>query len=1478
MSFTHSNLLGRLLLLALLSSVTFAAQAVDKLYYNEPGTYTIKRQNLTTSGGEETVAGDNGKAVPRQVAVDGSNNYVYFIDTSAYDGNIPGIYRASMAAIPTTDFERIVDKGDDTLGDIVLDLSAGKIYYTRKGSVIGVFQANLDGSGQSTLVPDDGVIDPTLLAFDPQGQALFYLDAGGFVVKVPIANPSARQTIITQSKISGIAVGGDKLYYSIDGADGTVYEVRAWNLDGSGTSVAVGDDGIWSPKRIKVHAETNSLFWVQHTGAIYRADLTTGLRGQIGSGAINGIEYPWLAVPDYIPVVSSNADLSALSLSSGILDQPFDPDVTSYTADVVNEVASIAVTPTVADGTATVTVNGTLVSSGTASGAIALSVGDNTINVVVTAQDGITTKTYTVTVTRDKAAQSITFGALAPVTSGAAPFTLEATASSGLPVSYVSSNPGVATINDSTVTIVGVGTTTITASQAGNDSYLAADDVARELLVTNLPPVNNTLPALSGGTAVGTTFTTTAGDWSDPEGDAISYSYQWQRADDDSGTNSVDITDATTNSHTATTDDAHKYLRAAVTATDAPGAESTAYSAWSLVTNTPPELGGSFTTNGAVDDNATIAPFANVTVSDLDGDDITLHISYTAANGTLSGTGLTGSAGDYTLSATDAATQSGRLQALLFIPTENQVAPGNIVVTGFTLTPDDGSDSGSANGSTTVTATSVNDPPALDLNGAAGGSDYSTTFIPAGGPVPLADVGATLSDPDVGAQILSLTALIDATPNGTDEQLSLDAAATSAAADNALSVAFDSGTRALTISGTAAPAVYQDILRGIRYHNQADLVSIDFSDRHITFTAGDGTADSTPVTTTVAIKAAPIVDLNGGESGQDIEHTYTEGEGDLALAPEAALTEPNDANLKALLIELTNPQDGAEEAIGLTGRNHGDTVNGITITYTGGHQIELTGEAAAADYQSLLRELHYRHNGTTPEEATERTVTVQATNSSDDPGNIATARITIVNINEAPVLTATAPSLGTLAGQTSDAIVVSDFLGATDADRDPEYGIAITGKSGSGRWEYSLDGGATWADIGSVSEGNARLLRDTDHLRYARADGNPESATLDYRAWDRTDGSAGGFGDATVNGGSSAYSANSATATLTTELLAYRVQASAGSGGSVSPAEADILFGESALFTVTPNSGYSRSSGVGGDCPAGSWSGNSWTSGLIEGECSASFSFTENSVPPAPEPEPEPTEPEPEPEPQPEPEPEPEPEPTPEPEYDDGTTACYLSGCESTTDDEGRQVVSYDESDPESGTAVTVTTTQGEDGSLIHELTVTDVNGNTVTTRATSDLPGSRTTLERDESGQPMVVTRAELEDGTRHEVEARADGSAVHRVIRPDGTVTEAVSRIPGAETRIEPDGRVVTEAEERYVDATGEEHTVRVVVETAPSGEGTIRYERYDPLRGEWETLTKTVDPITPFEAGHEVVIEQGAQGPAIAVTTRVTRDIYF
>jgi len=98
---------------------------------------------------------------------------------------------------------------------------------------------------------------------------------------------------------------------------------------------------------------------------------------------------------------STTATLSSLKLSNGTLSPAFTTAITSYTANVVNNVASITITPTATDRNATIKVNGSAVSSGGLSGSITIAEGANAvITTVVTAQDGVTTKTYTVTVTR----------------------------------------------------------------------------------------------------------------------------------------------------------------------------------------------------------------------------------------------------------------------------------------------------------------------------------------------------------------------------------------------------------------------------------------------------------------------------------------------------------------------------------------------------------------------------------------------------------------------------------------------------------------------------------------------------------------------------------------------------------------------------------------------------------------------------------------------------------------------------------------------------------------------------------------------------------------------------------------------------------------------------------------------------------------------------------------------------------------------
>ena len=106
-----------------------------------------------------------------------------------------------------------------------------------------------------------------------------------------------------------------------------------------------------------------------------------------------------------------------------------------------------------------------------------------------------------------QASQTISSGAVANVTFGSPPFTISATASSGLPVSFASTTTSVCTVSGTTVTVTSAGTCSVSATQAGNTNYLAAPAVSQSFVVLPLPTISSLNPAIV--TAGGQTFTLT---------------------------------------------------------------------------------------------------------------------------------------------------------------------------------------------------------------------------------------------------------------------------------------------------------------------------------------------------------------------------------------------------------------------------------------------------------------------------------------------------------------------------------------------------------------------------------------------------------------------------------------------------------------------------------------------------------------------------------------------------------------------------------------------------------------------------------------------------------------------------------------------------------------------------------------------------------------------------------------------------------
>jgi hypothetical protein len=124
--------------------------------------------------------------------------------------------------------------------------------------------------------------------------------------------------------------------------------------------------------------------------------------GQIVANGSNGHSY--LLNPTPLAYLH-NAGLVSLALSAGTLAPPFTNSTKTYAASVLDSTSSLTVAPILAAPTATVTVNGTMVSSTTGI-VVPLALGDNLFQIVVTASDGTTHDIYTVTIRRQSAAEA----------------------------------------------------------------------------------------------------------------------------------------------------------------------------------------------------------------------------------------------------------------------------------------------------------------------------------------------------------------------------------------------------------------------------------------------------------------------------------------------------------------------------------------------------------------------------------------------------------------------------------------------------------------------------------------------------------------------------------------------------------------------------------------------------------------------------------------------------------------------------------------------------------------------------------------------------------------------------------------------------------------------------------------------------------------------------------------------------------------
>ncbi len=429
---------------------------------------------------------------------------------------------------------------------------------------------------------------------------------------------------------------------------------------------------------------------------------------------------------------------------------------------------------------------------------------------------------------------------------------------------------------------------------------------------------------------------------------------------------------------------------------------------------------------------------------------------------------------------------------------------------------------------------STNDAPQNSVPGAQATNEDTTLVFSSGN-------GNSLPISDVDALSKSLQVILSVT-NGT-----LTLSGTSG-----LTFSAGDGTTDATMTFTGTTSSINTALNGLSFapttnFNGSAGLSIVTNDQGNSG-GGGALSDTDAVTITVnAVNDAPVLDNSGVMTLTTINEDNTNPAGNTVASIIASAGGDR----------VTDVDSSAVEGIAITSLSSG---NGTwQFSTDGGGSWSNVGVVSSAS-SLLLRDTDRLRLVPDGQNATSATVTFRAwdqtsgsagtkvdtsTNGGTTPFSSATelAGITVTAVNDAPVLDNSGTmTLTTITedniNNSGDAVftIIASAGGdrITDVDNFPFEGFAITGlASGNGTWQYSVTGGVSWNNVGSVSDTSALLLRDTDRLRFVPDGQNADSANVTFRAWDQSSGAAGTKVDASTNGGTTPFSLATESASIT---------------------------------------------------------------------------------------------------------------------------------------------------------------------------------------------------------------------------------------------------------------------------------------------------------------------------------------------------------
>ncbi|CAN2048059.1 hypothetical protein GMMP1_550002 [Candidatus Magnetomoraceae bacterium gMMP-1] len=314
----------------------------------------------------------------------------------------------------------------------------------------------------------------------------------------------------------------------------------------------------------------------------------------------------------------------------------------------------------------------------------------------------------------------------------------------------------------------------------------------------------------------------------------------------------------------------------------------------------------------------------------------------------------------------------------------------------------------------TITVNPINDPSLL----AGGGISIYTENSAA---IPVSnDITVTDSD-DI--TIEGATVSISVNYQSSEDVLSF-------ADTGSITGTWDMASGVFSLTGTDTTENYQLALKSITYYNSSD--NPNTSNRTVSFVVTDGELISNAVNQIIIIipvNDAPVL------LGADEVIAYTENSDAIAIAYDITITDIDDTHIEKARISISENYHSDQDILSFA-----DTAN-ITATWNAAAgMLTLTGNDTKENYKIALNSVKYQNSSDDPD-ISDRTINF-IVNDGDADSNAITQTITIIAINDPPVLTGAGGS--TAYTENSNPIIAADNITLIDPDNLNLIGAVIS--------------------------------------------------------------------------------------------------------------------------------------------------------------------------------------------------------------------------------------------------------------------------------------------------------------------------------------------------------------------------------------------------------------------------------------------------